>query len=50
MRSIILILFFILVAGTETQPYENGHMEGAVKSGQRAAKQVLDALKKEKYN
>ena len=44
-----LLFFFLLIVfsqGTETQPYENGHMEGAVKSAQRAAKQVLEALKK----
>ncbi|MCW3014911.1 MAG: monoamine oxidase [Solirubrobacterales bacterium] len=31
-------------AGTETSPYWNGYMDGAVRSGERAAKEVLDAL------
>ena len=30
-------------AGTETSPYWNGYMDGAVRSGERAAKEVLDA-------
>ncbi len=29
-------------AGTETSPYWNGYMDGAVRSGERAAKEVLD--------
>jgi monoamine oxidase len=31
-------------AGTETSTYWNGYMDGAVRSGERAAKEVLDAL------
>ena len=31
-------------AGTETSTYWNGYMDGAVRSGQRAAKEVLDEL------
>lgn len=31
-------------AGTETSPYWNGYMDGAVRSGERAAKEVLDRL------
>jgi monoamine oxidase len=31
-------------AGTETSTYWNGYMDGAVRSGQRAAAEVLDAL------
>jgi len=31
-------------AGTETSAYWNGYMDGAVRSGERAAKEVLDAL------
>src|SRR4051794_16763810 len=31
-------------AGTETSTYWNGYMDGAVRSGQRAAKEVLDQL------
>jgi monoamine oxidase len=31
-------------AGTETSTYWNGYMDGAVRSGQRAAKEALDAL------
>jgi monoamine oxidase len=31
-------------ASTETSTYWNGYMDGAVRSGQRAAKEVLDAL------
>jgi monoamine oxidase len=28
-------------AGTETAPFWNGYMDGAVRSGERAAKEVL---------
>jgi monoamine oxidase len=31
-------------AGTETSPYWNGYMDGAVRSGERAATEVLDRL------
>ena len=31
-------------AGTETSTYWNGYMDGAVRSGERAAKEVLDRL------
>ena len=31
-------------AGTETSNYWNGYMDGAVRSGQRAAREVLDQL------
>ena len=31
-------------AGTETSTYWNGYMDGAIRSGERAAKEVLDAL------
>jgi monoamine oxidase len=31
-------------AGTETSTYWNGYMDGAVRSGERAAKEVLDKL------
>ncbi len=31
-------------AGTETSTFWNGYMDGAVRSGQRAAKEVLDSL------
>ena len=31
-------------AGTETSTYWNGYMDGAVRSGQRAAKEVMDEL------
>ena len=31
-------------AGTETSTYWNGYMDGAVRSGERAAREVLDAL------
>jgi monoamine oxidase len=31
-------------AGTETSTYWNGYMDGAVRSGERAAKEVLDEL------
>ena len=31
-------------AGTETSTYWNGYMDGAVRSGQRAAQEVLSAL------
>ena len=31
-------------AGTETSTYWNGYMDGAVRSGERAAKEVLDQL------
>ena len=31
-------------AGTETSTYWNGYMDGAVRSGERAAKEVLAAL------
>jgi monoamine oxidase len=31
-------------AGTETSPYWNGYMDGAVRSGERAAREVLDRL------
>jgi monoamine oxidase len=31
-------------AGTETSAYWNGYMDGAVRSGERAAKEVLDEL------
>ena len=31
-------------AGTETSPHWNGYMDGAVRSGERAAAEVLDAL------
>jgi monoamine oxidase len=31
-------------AGTETSTYWNGYMDGAVRSGERAAKEVLEAL------
>jgi monoamine oxidase len=31
-------------AGSETSIYWNGYMDGAVRSGQRAAKEVLAAL------
>jgi monoamine oxidase len=31
-------------AGTETSNYWNGYMDGAVRSGKRAAREVLDAL------
>ena len=30
-------------AGTETSTYWNGYMDGAVRSGERAAQEVLDA-------
>jgi monoamine oxidase len=33
-------------AGTETSDYWNGYMDGAVRSGERAAKQVLGALRR----
>jgi monoamine oxidase len=33
-------------AGTETADYWNGYMDGAVRSGERAAKEVLRALRK----
>jgi monoamine oxidase len=33
-------------AGTETSDYWNGYMDGAVRSGERAAKEVLKALRK----
>ena len=33
-------------AGTETADYWNGYMDGAVRSGERAAKEVLKALRK----
>ena len=33
-------------AGTETAIYWNGYMDGAVRSGERAAKEVLKALRK----
>ena len=33
-------------AGTETSDYWNGYMDGAVRSGERAAKEVLKALHK----
>ncbi len=31
-------------AGTETSSYWNGYMDGAIRSGERAAQEVLDAL------
>jgi monoamine oxidase len=31
-------------AGTETSTYWNGYMDGAVRSGERAAAEVLEAL------
>jgi monoamine oxidase len=31
-------------AGTETSTFWNGYMDGAVRSGERAAKEVLQAL------
>jgi monoamine oxidase len=31
-------------AGTETSTYWNGYMDGAVRSGERAAKEVLEKL------
>ena len=31
-------------AGTETSTYWNGYMDGAVRSGERAAKEILDEL------
>ena len=31
-------------AGTETSTYWNGYMDGAVRSGERAAREVLDEL------
>ena len=31
-------------AGTETSNYWNGYMDGAVRSGERAAKEVADQL------
>jgi monoamine oxidase len=31
-------------AGTETSTYWNGYMDGAVRSGERAAREVLDKL------
>jgi monoamine oxidase len=31
-------------AGTETSTYWNGYMEGAVRSGERAAIEVIDQL------
>ena len=31
-------------ASTETSTYWNGYMDGAVRSGERAAKEVLDEL------
>jgi monoamine oxidase len=31
-------------AGTETSTYWNGYMDGAVRSGERAAQEVLDEL------
>jgi monoamine oxidase len=31
-------------AGTETSTYWNGYMDGAVRSGERAAREVLAAL------
>jgi monoamine oxidase len=33
-------------AGTETADYWNGYMDGAVRSGERAAKEVLRALRR----
>ena len=33
-------------AGTETADYWNGYMDGAVRSGERAAKEVLGALRR----
>ena len=33
-------------AGTETAIYWTGYMDGAVRSGERAAKEVLKALRK----
>ena len=33
-------------AGTETADYWNGYMDGAVRSGERAAKEVLAALRR----
>ena len=30
-------------AGTETSTYWNGYLDGAVRSGERAAKEVLEA-------
>ena len=35
---------FIHWAGTETSTYWNGYMDGAVRSGERAAREVLDEL------
>ncbi len=35
----------VLFAGTETAPGENGHMNGAVLAGQRAAAEALRALR-----
>jgi monoamine oxidase len=31
-------------AGTETSSYWNGYMDGAVRSGERAAREVIEAL------
>ena len=31
-------------AGTETSTYWNGYMDGAVRSGERAAREILDEL------
>jgi monoamine oxidase len=31
-------------AGTETSTFWNGYMDGAVRSGKRAAREVLDSL------
>jgi monoamine oxidase len=31
-------------AGTETSTFWNGYMDGAVRSGERAAKEVLESL------
>jgi monoamine oxidase len=31
-------------AGTETSTYWNGYMDGAVRSGERAAKEILNEL------
>ena len=35
---------FVHWAGTETSTYWNGYMDGAVRSGERAAREVLDEL------
>jgi monoamine oxidase len=35
---------FIHWAGTETSTYWNGYMDGAVRSGERAAREILDEL------